>query len=149
MDGFVGLASQPDFLKNLAAMLVEPLKLRGFFLDKTRRWEILQHLAEQNFDGVLARVEAESKRDPSAIGVDQALGARVAIPSESVKKESLQRLGDEKDGWSFNQRRVVMTSLFPEDQMNLRNQFSANFFSSLEKYVGPETKSDFLSPSPT
>ena len=144
VDGFIALSSQPESLKKMAAMLDGALKLPGLEIDQKRRWHMLQHLAVQNFEGVLARIDAESKHDPSAIGADEALSARVSVPSESVKKDSLVKVGEEKGEWNFAQRKVVMGALFPVEQMTLRNQFSNNFFANLERFVGPDSKSDFF-----
>jgi aminopeptidase N len=144
VDTFISLASQPDSLKKLAAMLDGTLKLPHYEFDQDRRWLAIKCLARNDFEDAGQRIDEELKQDPSSTGEIAALAARVSVPSMNIKKSSFESITSDTGEWSFTQRKAAMHNLFPVQQLELRNQLASNFYSRLDQFVGPDPKSDFF-----
>lgn len=120
-------------LGNLKLLLDEKIKLRSLPIDQDKRWSIVNTLASHNFEGVSEIIEAELKRDASAEGQKSAIGARAAIPNWETKERWLSELLKKDSTYSFDQLKAAMYSLFPRNQIALREKYGSQFFLNLAK----------------
>jgi aminopeptidase N len=144
MDSILSLASTTASQKKLAGMLDGTVTIAGFDFDQTRRWQALRRLATANIPDLGSRIDAELKRDSSADGEQRAIAARVSVPEKTVKDEFLKTIADDKSPMSFTKKKVAISNLFPEEQIDLRNEFGEMFYKDLTRFVGKETRSDFF-----
>ena len=119
---YVGMASTPDALARLAAVLDGQTRVDGLAINQDLRWSIISHLSRYNYAGSDALVKAEQERDKSDTGQASALAATVVRPDAASKAEWLATVGDPKTKLPFSKVRIAMFSMFPAEQRALAEQ---------------------------
>lgn len=85
-DFYVSIAQTSEAKDRLHKILLGKDIPSGINVDQDRRWEIIGNLASNNFDGIVAIIDNEEKKDPSTAGKRYAYTAKVAIPTVDAKK---------------------------------------------------------------
>ena len=117
----------------LVGILDGKLEFPDFTLDQDRRWRILKRLASQDETGkVLARIQAEERRDRTDSGERAAFAARVAVPQLERKKEYFELLAfdDTKD---LDLIGSGMGSFFSAEYPDLTAAFLDRYFDAIQK----------------
>jgi aminopeptidase N len=122
---FMGVASSPAALQQMADILSGKLVVEGMNVSQDVRWEIVGHLNRYAYPGAAALLAAEQERDKSDSGQSAALAASVARPDAKVKAEWLATIADLNTKLPFSKIRTAMGSMYPAEQGAL-NELSAN-----------------------
>jgi aminopeptidase N len=137
---FMGVASSPAALQQMADILSGKLVVEGLNVSQDVRWEIVGHLNRYAYPGAAALLAAEQERDKSDSGQSAALAATVAQPDAKVKAEWLATIADLKTKLPFSKIRTAMSSMYPAEQGAL-NELSANqrlaTLGQVDKDAGP------------
>ncbi len=113
---FVGLASTPAALQQLADILSGKLVLAGLNVSQDVRWEIVIRLNRYAYPGAAALLAAEQARDPSDAGQAAAVAATVIQPDAAVKTAWLATITDPDSKLPFSKIRKAMENLYPAEQ---------------------------------
>ena len=122
---YVNVASSPQALARLAAVLDGKDKAEGLNVNQELRWSIIARLNRYNHPGANALVEAELARDKSDAGQMAAVAAVAGRPDSATKNEWLARIEDQQTKLPFSRLRTAMGSLYPAEQKAL-NEASAD-----------------------
>ena len=137
---YIGLASSPAALGQLADILNGKLVVPGLNVGQDVRWEIVKRLNRYAYPGSAALLAAEQERDKSDSGQAGALAATVIQPDAKVKAEWLANIGDLQTKLPFSKIRIAMENMYPPEQFAL-NELSANqrlaTLGQLDKAAGP------------
>jgi aminopeptidase N len=90
LDAYIGVASTPGALSNLAAWL-DSTSTAGIPLRQPTRWSIITHLVERGAPNASSLIEAEARRDTTTSGRRSAFVAGAAEPSAPVKQRYFDR----------------------------------------------------------
>jgi len=137
---YVAVASSPDALARLAAILDGKEHVDGLALNQDLRWAIIGRLNRYNYPGAAALVEAEQARDKSDTGQDAALAAVVSRPDPAVKAAWLATVHDLQTKLPFSKVRTAMTHLYPAEQHGLGDETADARLArlpQLDKAAGP------------
>jgi len=137
---YVNLASSPEALARLAAVLDGKDKAEGLAINQELRWSIIARLNRYNHAGAAALVEAELARDKSDAGQMAAVAAAAGRPDSAAKTEWLGKIEDQQTKLPFSRLRTAMGSIYPAEQKAL-NEASANErlarLPAIDKAAGP------------
>ena len=137
---YVDVASSPDALARLAAVLDGKDKAEGLAINQELRWAIIARLNRYNHAGAAALVEAELARDKSDAGQIAAVAAVAGRPDSAAKTEWLGKIEDQQTKLPFSRLRTAMGSIYPAEQKAL-NEASADArlarLPALDKAAGP------------
>lgn len=122
-----------DGLKRLLAILDGKKRYPGLQVTQDHRWKILVALNQRGIEGIQSRVDQEAKKDSSLRGVEYRLTATYSQPDMATKMSFLEEAIQEKSKYSLSQVRAVFNQLFPSSQLEMRQQFSDEFFNYLER----------------
>jgi aminopeptidase N len=137
---YTAMASSPDALARLAALLDGKQQIDGLAMNQDLRWAIIGRLNRYNYPGAAALVEAEQVRDKSDTGQAAALSAVVSRPDPAVKTEWLGTVHDLQTKLPFSKVRTAMEHLYPAEQHALAEQTAAARLArlpQLDKAAGP------------
>ncbi|MBV7538313.1 aminopeptidase N [Duganella sp. sic0402] len=137
---FVGLASSPAALKQLADILDGKLVVPGLNVSQDVRWDIIRRLNRFAYPGSEALLAAEQERDKSDSGQQAAIAATVIRPDAKVKAEWAATIADLKTKLPFSKVRTAMGSMFPAEQGALNEKTAAQRLATLgevDKAAGP------------
>jgi aminopeptidase N len=104
---------------------------QGFALDQDRRWSLLRRLNQFQFKDYRELTAAEAQKDKSDLGQQMAVVSEVLRPELAVKEKWFSELVSPNTPHKYATLRLVMRSLFPSTQLNLRTGFDARI---LEKF---------------
>lgn len=142
-DGYVELASSENGAAKLRGLLSGEAAVKGMFIDQDRRWSLIVRLAELGAPDAEALIVAETKRDPSDLGVKSAITARAARPDYETKSAWFSRIIDSGSKASLGEQRAAMQSFYPRSQRDLRVRFVEPFFKTLAELTARQD-GDFL-----
>ena len=128
---YIGVASSPAALKQLAEILDGKRVVKGLNVSQDVRWDIITRLNRYNYPGSAALLAAEQARDQSDSGQAAALAATVVQPDAKVKAEWLAKIGDLQTKLPFSRIRTAMWALYPAEQGALSEQTAAQRIASL------------------
>jgi aminopeptidase N len=137
---YVGIASSPEALRRLAAILDGKEQIDGLAVNQDLRWTIVGRLNRYNYPGAAALVDAEQARDKSDSGQAAALSAIVSRPDPAVKSEWLNTVQDLQTKLPFSKVRMAMEYLYPAEQHELAERTAAERLErlpQLDKTAGP------------
>jgi len=137
---YIALASSPEALNRLAAILDGKEHVDGLAMNQDLRWAIIGRLNRYNYPGAAALVEAEQARDKSDTGQAAALSAVVSRPDPAVKTEWLGTVQDLQTKLPFSKVRTAMEHLYPAEQHDLAEQTASARLArlpQLDKTAGP------------
>ncbi|MCS0631968.1 aminopeptidase N [Telluria mixta] len=137
---YIDVASSPDALRRLAAILDGKEQVDGLAINQDLRWTIIGRLNRYDYPGAAALVEAEQARDKSDAGQAAALSAIVSRPDPAVKTEWLGTVHDLQTKLPFSKVRTVMEHLYPAEQHGLGDQTADARLArlpQLDKSAGP------------
>jgi aminopeptidase N len=137
---YITMASSPDALARLAAVLDGKQQIDGLAMNQDLRWAIIGRLNRYNYSGAAALVDAEQARDKSDTGQAAALSAVVSRPDPAVKTEWLGTVQDLQTKLPFSKVRTAMEHLYPAEQHTLAEQTAAARLArlpQLDKTAGP------------
>ncbi|WP_229412129.1 MULTISPECIES: aminopeptidase N [Massilia] len=137
---YVDVASSPDALRRLAALLDGKEQVDGLAINQDLRWAIIGRLNRYNYPGAAALVDAEQARDKSDAGQAAALTAVVSRPDPAVKTEWLDTVHDLQTKLPFSKVRTAMQHLYPAEQHGLDEQTAGARLArlpQLDKTAGP------------
>jgi aminopeptidase N len=137
---YTAVASSPDALRRLAALLDGKEQVDGLAINQDLRWTIIGRLNRYNYPGAAALVEAEQARDKSDAGQAAALAAVVSRPDPAVKTEWLGTVQDPQTKLPFSKVRTAMEHLYPAEQQALGEQTAdarLARLAQLDKAAGP------------
>jgi aminopeptidase N len=137
---YVALASSPEALQRLAALLDGKEQVDGLAINQDLRWTIIGRLNRYGYPGAAALVEAEQARDKTDAGQAAALSAIVSRPDPAVKTEWLDTVHDTQTKLPFSKVRTAMEHLYPAEQHGLGDQTAAARLArlpQLDKSAGP------------
>ena len=123
-------ASQEGELAQLEALLDSKLTVPGLELDPETRWDLVERLARFARPGVLARIQAELRRDPTDLGKRQALAAEASLPDLARKEALWKRFVEDRDA-SLDLLRPAMHAFHQPGQEPLSSKFAARYFESI------------------
>ena len=86
-------------------------KVEGWTMDQRRRWEFLSILAERQFPGVQALIEAEKENDKSARGHRAYLHASTRTLNSEEKADAFENAIDASNPDSLGNRRTIANSV--------------------------------------
>jgi aminopeptidase N len=137
---YVGLASSPAALRQLADILNGKLVVKGLNVSQDVRWEIIRRLSRMAYPGSEALVVAEQARDKSDSGQQAAIAATVVRPEGKVKTEWAATIADLQTKLPFSKVRTAMGSMYPPEQSAL-NELTAqqrlDTLGAVDKAAGP------------
>jgi aminopeptidase N len=133
---YLGVASSPAALKQLAAILDGTLVVPGLNVGQDVRWEIVSRLNRYAYPGSEALLAAEQARDKSDSGQQAALAATVVRPDARIKAEWLATIGDLQTKLPFSKVRTAMNNLYPAGQNALSELSAEQRLSTLAKVDG-------------
>jgi len=137
---YVGLASSPAALKQLADILDGKLVVPGMNVSQDVRWEIIRRLNRYAYAGSEALVAAEQQKDKSDSGQQAAIAATVIRPDAKVKAEWAATIADLQTKLPFSKVRTAMGSMYPAEQGAL-NELTAqqrlDTLGAVDKAAGP------------
>jgi aminopeptidase N len=133
---YLGVASSPAALKQLAAILDGTLVVPGLNVGQDLRWEIVNRLNRYAYPGSEALLAAEQARDKSDSGQQAALAATVVRPDAKVKAEWLANIGDLQTKLPFSRIRTAMYNLYPAGQAALSELSAERRLSTLAAVDG-------------
>jgi aminopeptidase N len=137
---YVGLASSPAALRQLADILNGKLVVKGLNVSQDVRWEIIRRLSRMAYPGSEALVVAEQARDKSDSGQQAAIAATVVRPEGKVKTEWATTIADLQTKLPFSKVRTAMGSMYPPEQSAL-NELTAqqrlDTLGAVDKAAGP------------
>jgi aminopeptidase N len=137
---YVDVASSPDALRRLAALLDGKEQVDGLAINQDLRWAIIGRLNRYNYPGAAALIDAEQARDKSDAGQAAALAAVVSRPDPAVKTEWLDTVHDLQTKLPFSKVRTAMEHLYPAEQHGLGEQTAGARLArlpQLDKTAGP------------
>jgi aminopeptidase N len=137
---YLGVASSPAALKQLAAILDGTLVVPGMNVSQDVRWDIIRRLNRFAYPGSDALLAAETERDKSDSGQQAAIAATVVRPDAKVKAEWAATIADLQTKLPFSKVRTAMANLYPAEQSALNEQSAAQRLSTLgqvDKAAGP------------
>jgi len=140
LDTYIDVASSPEALRRLAALLDGKEQVDGLAINQDLRWAIIGRLNRYDYPGAAALVEAEQARDKSDAGQAAALSAIVSRPDPAVKTEWLGTVHDPQTKLPFSKVRTAMAHLYPAEQHRLGDQTAAARLArlpQLDKSAGP------------
>ncbi|WP_312517114.1 aminopeptidase N [Massilia sp.] len=137
---YIDVASSPEALARLAAVLEGKDKAEGLAINQELRWAIIARLNRYNHAGAAALVDAELARDKSDAGQIAAVAAVAGRPDSAAKTEWLGKIEDQQTKLPFSRLRTAMGSIYPAEQKAL-NEASADArlarLPALDKAAGP------------
>ncbi|MDN4039773.1 aminopeptidase N [Massilia sp. YIM B02443] len=137
---YISVASSPEALARLAAVLEGKDKAEGLAINQDLRWSIIAHLNRYNYAGATGLVDAELARDKSDAGQIAAVAAMAARPDGAAKTEWLGKIEDQQTKLPFSRLRTAMGSIYPAEQKAL-NEATADArlarLPAIDKAAGP------------
>lgn len=137
---YISVASSPEALARLAAVLDGKDKAEGLAINQELRWSIIAHLNRYNVPGAAGLVDAELARDKSDAGQIAAVAAMAARPDSAAKTEWLGKIEDQQTKLPFSRLRTAMGSIYPAEQKAL-NEATADArlarLPAIDKAAGP------------
>ncbi|MRW86863.1 aminopeptidase N [Pseudoduganella sp. FT26W] len=137
---YLGLASSPTALKQLADILSGKLVVPRLNVSQDVRWDIIRRLNRFAYPGSEALLAAEQERDKSDSGQQAAISAAVVRPDAKVKAEWAATIADLQTKLPFSKVRTAMGSMYPTEQKALNEQTAAQRLATLgavDKAAGP------------
>lgn len=122
-DIYVSLVHSPAGLARIEAYLANKNLPQGFVLDQDRRWSILRRLNQFLYGDYLSLTQAESLKDKSDLGQQSAISCEVIRPELGIKEKWFKEILAPDSTYKLATQRVVMRSLFPITQPQLRAAF--------------------------
>lgn len=124
-DAAVSLSSRAASMEHLRPLLEEVQ------LDEPRRWNVVGKLAQLGAADANELIEAELKRDPSDLGVRNALSGRGAIPTLEAKQAQWKRIADPE--LSLSMQRAAAGSFNNALHPELIQPFVDEWFDTISK----------------
>jgi aminopeptidase N len=134
----------PAMMEKYQNLLAGKETVPGMALDQDLRWRVLKRLAANRVQGVEAMIQAEAKKDQTADGENSLLACQVALADNEGKETYVQRLTAEQRDTSLNKNKIIASSLFPDEQEDLRNKFAPRFFKLLGDMLVKHKSDDLL-----
>ncbi len=122
------VATAPDDLEFLSALLDGTVRLDGLAVDTDLRWALLRRLASRGVRGEEA-IDAELSRDATDAGERQAAGCRAAVPTLHAKRETWETLTDGK--LTIAMFRATLIGFADPDQPALVEPYRPEYFAAL------------------
>lgn len=132
LSGFIDLAETKLALDNVRSLLSGRVRLEGLKINPDQRWQLIYRLARTGQNDAEDLITAEAKSDPSSQGREAASAARAALPSWVEKKKFLDQMNSEPSPISAAASRRILRSLFPRNQLDLRQAYHDQFFGDLK-----------------
>lgn len=130
-DAYVSLVHTPAGLETLRSFLNNKKLPKGFVLDQDRRWALLRRLNQFQFKDYRELTANEAQQDKSDLGQQMAVVSEVLRPELAVKEKWFTELTSPTTQYKYATLRLVMRSLFPSSQLNLRTGFDARIIEKL------------------
>ena len=122
------VATSPEDLRFLAALLDGEAELDGLAVDTDLRWALLRRLISRGVRGAAA-IDAELARDATDAGERHAAACRAAIPSVTGKRETWEALTDGK--LTIATFRATIAGFADLDQPDLVQPYRPEYFAAL------------------
>jgi len=122
-DTYVMLAHSPAGLERIRNYLANKNLLQGFVLDQDRRWSVLRRLNQFLYRDYRQLTDAEQQKDQSDLGQQAAFSCEAIRPELATKEKWFKELTASESTYKFATQRIVMRSLFPVTQPELRAAF--------------------------
>jgi aminopeptidase N len=130
-DAYVALTHTATGLETLRNYLSNKNLPQGFVLDQDRRWTLLRRLNQFQFGDYRELTAAEAQKDKSDLGQQMAIVSEVIRPELAIKEKWFAELLSPSTEYKYATLRLVMRSLFPSTQLNLRTGFDARIVEKL------------------
>lgn len=130
-DAYVALTHTPAGLEILRNFLFNKNLPQGFVLDQDRRWALLRRLNQFQFKDYRELTAVEAQKDKSDLGQQMAVVSEVLRPELAVKEKWFAELLSPNTQYKYATLRLVMRSIFPSTQLNLRTGFDARILEKL------------------
>jgi aminopeptidase N len=130
-DAYVALIHTPVGLETLRNYLSNKNLPQDFVLDQDRRWALLRRLNQFQFKDYRELTAVEAQKDKSDLGQQMAIVSEVIRPELAVKEKWFTELVASGTPHKYATLRLVMRSLFPSNQLNLRTGFDARILEKL------------------
>lgn len=130
-DSFSAVAETKMALDNVIALLDRRVQLPGFVLDQDKRWRLVRRLARAGHRDAEAYAQKESIKDNTHFGKIEALAAKSLIPDWSNKEKLIADLKNPKSDLSYEQKEVIMRTLFPRNQVELKEKYANQFYEDM------------------
>jgi aminopeptidase N len=130
-DAYVALIHTPSGLDTIRNYLLNKNLPQGFALDQDRRWSLLRRLNQFQYNDYRELTAAEAQKDKSDLGQQMATVSEVLRPELAVKEKWFAELVSPNTPYKYATLRLVMRSLFPSNQLNLRTSFDARILEKL------------------
>ncbi len=130
-DAYVTLTHTPAGLDTLRNYLSNKNLPQGFVLDQDRRWALLRRLNQFAYKDYRELTTTEAQKDKSDLGQQMAIVSEVIRPELAVKEKWFTELVASGTPHKYATLRLVMRSLFPSNQLNLRTGFDARILEKL------------------
>lgn len=150
-EAFASVAETKMALDNVKSLLDKRIQLAGFPLDQDQRWELVHRLSRAGHKEANEYAEKEAAKDTSHFGRIEALAAKSLIPDWSNKSKLIADLKNPHSDLSFQQKTTIMRSLFPRNQMDLKEKYAGQFYDDMIFVNGnqdPELAARFTMLSP-
>jgi aminopeptidase N len=128
---FSGVASTDAQLLKLGNLLDGVEKFEGLNIDTDLRWTLLRRLVVTGQRGLDA-IEAELKRDDTAMGREHAAGARAAVPTLEAKQKAWD-LVTTNESLPNSEIHSSLGGLSYIDHAEIMSNFIDKYFSSVQK----------------
>jgi aminopeptidase N len=130
-DAYVALVQTPKGLEILRNYLSNKNLPQGFVLDQDRRWALLRRLNQFQFKDYRELTAVEAQKDKSDLGQQMAIVSEVIRPELAIKEKWFAELLSPSTQHKYATLRLVMRSLFPSTQLNLRTGFDSRILEKL------------------
>lgn len=134
---FSSVATTTEQIKRVAMILDGEEKLTGLNIDTDLRWTLLRRLVVTGHRDIAA-IEAELKRDDTAMGREHAAGARAAIPSLEAKQTTWSLVTTSTD-MPNSEIHSALGGLSYIDHAEIMSNFIDKYFSSVTQLWNART----------
>jgi aminopeptidase N len=128
---FAGLACNPTQWEFVEEVLNGVFEVPGLVVDTDVRWQLLTDLVAAGRRGE-TEIGAELARDDTLSGLENAEGARAAIPTFEAKKRAWDRGVLDETVTNATQRNILASFMKVKDPVLLR-EFAVEYFAQIEK----------------
>ena len=130
---FIKVSRSPKALNQLSELLNGQTKIKDlFFRESHERWPIITKLSEFQYKNIGQIAEKEKAKDASFKGKLGFLATKVLNPNEKNKQIWLEKVLDEKSSLNYQEKGILLSSLYPPSQKHLHLKYK-NFFRDLLK----------------
>lgn len=138
LEAYTKTASTPQAIDRISQLLKGKIQLKKLKLDQDRRWALIYRLAEFNYPNISTLIDQEFKKDPTDSGKKWMLTAKAVQPQWENKKQWIENAISKK-GYTDDELKSVLRSLFPSSQESLRKKYHEQFYTDLKSVMSKET----------